>query len=294
MNTLTVTPVDQNKTNETDETNVVSNQEFMEAIFSCLPADVRPVLVGFSGNPATVNKGHWSGYSWLGENAVWIEEDNNYFSLAAFKPDEEGKYARKKIQFNGLYCLMLDDIGSEVDSGKLAVPPSWLLETSTDNYQAGYILEEPITDAQLADKLMKAIIAAELCDPGAGGPTARLARLPVAVNGKYAPIFKCQLRDWHPDLRYSVEALVTGLGLDMSETKKSMQANSVKATAKNASGNVVWQPRPTTNPVIDALLQGGLYKCQLGERKHDITCPWVGEHTGGIDGGTAYFEPSDD
>ena len=37
----------------------------------------------------------------------------------------------------------------------------------------------------------------------------------------------------------------------------------------------------------------GLYKAPLGDGKHDITCPWVQEHTGEINGGTAYFEPDD-
>ena len=37
----------------------------------------------------------------------------------------------------------------------------------------------------------------------------------------------------------------------------------------------------------------GLYKSPLSEGKHDITCPWVHEHTDGLDSGTAYFEPND-
>ena len=42
-----------------------------------------------------------------------------------------------------------------------------------------------------------------------------------------------------------------------------------------------------------ALRNRGLYKAPLGEGKHDITCPWVQEHTGQVDGGTAYFEPDE-
>ena len=37
----------------------------------------------------------------------------------------------------------------------------------------------------------------------------------------------------------------------------------------------------------------GFYKAPLGEGKHDITCPWVKEHTKQADGGTAYFEPDE-
>ena len=37
----------------------------------------------------------------------------------------------------------------------------------------------------------------------------------------------------------------------------------------------------------------GLHKSPLGGGKHDITCPWVAQHTDSVDQGTAYFEPDD-
>ena len=52
-------------------------------------------------------------------------------------------------------------------------------------------------------------------------------------------------------------------------------------------------PKPIENPVIKALKEAGLYKTPLGSGKHDITCPWVNEHTDGVDNGTAYFEPNE-
>ncbi len=45
--------------------------------------------------------------------------------------------------------------------------------------------------------------------------------------------------------------------------------------------------------MLVALRDRGLYKAPLGDGKHDITCPWVTEHTGAVNGGTAYFEPDD-
>ena len=65
------------------------------------------------------------------------------------------------------------------------------------------------------------------------------------------------------------------------------------AQARPVDGDPVWTPRPEENPVVMALRQRGLYKAPLGDGKHDITCPWVKEHTGEVDGGTAYFEPDD-
>lgn len=37
-----------------------------------------------------------------------------------------------------------------------------------------------------------------------------------------------------------------------------------------------------------------MYKNPLGSGVHDITCPWVDQHTGQDDSCTAYFEPSDE
>ncbi len=44
---------------------------------------------------------------------------------------------------------------------------------------------------------------------------------------------------------------------------------------------------------MSALKARGLYKTPLGSGKHDITCPWVREHTDERDTGAAYFEPDE-
>ncbi len=49
-------------------------------------------------------------------------------------------------------------------------------------------------------------------------------------------------------------------------------------------------PSRSDNAEIYALKTLGLYKKPLGNGKHDITCPWVAEHTKERDNGTVYFE----
>jgi hypothetical protein len=171
--------------------------------------------------------------------------------------------------------------------------PSWLLETSPENFQAGYLLREPLTDGLAADRLMNAIVTAGLCDPGASGPRTRLARLPLGVNGKHSPIFSCRLLTWAPELRYSVEELAVGLQLEMIRPRRPQRQERRPAQERPADGDPVWIPPPGENAVLFALKNRGLYKAPLGEGKHNITCPWVQEHTGQVDGGTAYFEPDD-
>ncbi|MAE50888.1 MAG: hypothetical protein CMH27_03680 [Micavibrio sp.] len=52
-------------------------------------------------------------------------------------------------------------------------------------------------------------------------------------------------------------------------------------------------PCPDDNPVISALKARGFYKKELSDDRHELTCPWLHEHTDQIDSGTAYFEPDE-
>lgn len=292
----TVFPPSPMETDKTGETDLVSNGEFLRAVFGDDLADLRPVVVSFTGNPSSMPSKVWFGSPWLGSpdmTANMPGDANNYFSLAVFKPDEAGQYRRQKARFHALHTVMLDDVGSKVAMERLTLPPSWMLETSPGNHQAGYLLREPLTDGLVADKLMNAIVAANLCDPGANGPRARLARLPVAVNGKHSPSFVCRMLTWLPELRYSVEELVDGLQLEMTQAARSKRQSSRTAQERPSDGDPVWIPRPDENAVLVALRNRGLYQAPLGEGKHAITCLWVKEHTGEADGGTAYFEPDD-
>lgn len=275
------------KTDKTSETSAVTNHEFMSTIFRGLPDHARPMVVGFAGNPAKAPS--WAGTAWNGEGHFFDERENNYFSLASFKPDGNGRFRRKKEQFYALHVVTLDDVGTKVDREDVKLSPSWTLETSEGNYQYGYILAEPITNPEDADRLSKAIIDAGLCDKGADGPTARIMRLPVGVNGKRIPAFQCRLEEWNPDRIFTVQQLVEGLGLDMGTPAKSLTKTQA-ARAQN-EGDPIYTPRPQENRVLAGLKKRNHYKAPLGDGKHDITCPWCHEHTGEVDGGTAYFEP---
>lgn len=297
MNTLTTDcSIDAIKTEETDKTDWASNEEFLRVVFGNNSSDARPLLVSFDGNPASAPSKVWFGRPWMNnatEKLIFPENTNNYFSLAVFLPDDAGQYRRQKMRFHALHAIMLDDVGTKVAMEKLTVAPSWLLETSPGNHQAGYLLNDPLTDGNMADRLMHAIVAAGLCDPGANGPRTRLGRLPIAFNGKHEPPFRCRMLEWKPMLRYSVHELVDGLQLEMKQASRPKRQNSLDSHSQSSDDDPVWIPRPEENSVIAALRNHGWHKVPLGGGKHDITCPWVGEHTDGADRGTAYFEPDD-
>lgn len=284
------------ETGETDETaaaSCVGNDAFLQALFAGLSIDVAPVVTSFKGSPATASKGAWYCQRWLPGKSALPADANNYFSLATFRPDDAGEYRRRKSHFAALHVVMLDDIGGKVPMERITLPPTWLLETSPGNHQAGYLLNEPLSDGAAADKLMNAIVAAELCDPGANGPRARLARLPMAVNGKHTPPFACRMVEWAPERRYSVAELVSGLQLEAVLAGRAKAKGTRTSSARPDDGDPVLIPRPDENAVLVALRERGLYKVPLGDGKHDMTCPWVHEHTDAVDGGTAYFEPDD-
>jgi hypothetical protein len=223
--TDTVPPIDTGKTSKTDETYCsVGNDEFLRTVFGAAPPDARPLICSFEGNPETASRDAWFGTDWHNEADIASLAPagaNNYFSLAVFKPDDAGRFRRKKVRFHALHSVMLDDLGTKIDLGRLTLSPSWKLETSPGNHQVGYLLRVPLSDGRAADRLMNAIIAAGLCDPGANGPRARLARLPQGVNAKHAPPFPCRMVEWSPKLRYSADELVDGLQLEIASSKRS-------------------------------------------------------------------------
>ena len=278
------------------ETPVTPNADFLAAIFKGLTGDERPVVVGIKGRIDASTK--WpAGSGWMAGLDTSDRSLNWYFTLSTYLP-EGGVYRRRKQQFHRAFGVMLDDIGTKAAPRERldACPPSYLIETSASNFQAGYLFDEPCADLAQVEALQSALVSAGLCDPGAKGPSARVGRLPVGINGKYAPPQDCRLVEWHPERRYRIEEIVELLELEVVEPAgtrtKTRSRDKAAAIDRNAEADV-YRPRAAENVVLTALRQRGLYKAPLGRGRHDITCPWVHEHTGGVDHGTAYFEPSD-
>ena len=123
--------------------------------------------MSFAGDPASVKGAAWAGHTWDGAGSTLPLSNNNYSSLADFRPEEAGRWRRRKFQFSTLHAIMLDDLGGKIPMERLTLVPTWLIETSSGNYQAGYALRDPIHEGSLADRLMNAVVTAGLCDLGA-------------------------------------------------------------------------------------------------------------------------------
>ena len=281
----------------------ITNADFVAAVFPLLPEGAFAAMCSKNGDPGL---GGWPA-SRADQVAVYLSAaSNNYIGCASFYPGDDGSFKARKTQFASCHFLMLDDLGTKVPLVRLAgFELSWLIETSHGNHQGGIILAEPLTDAAVAIRLLNAVIDSGLCDAGANGPLSRWARMPVAINGKpkYADEdgapFQCRLIEWRPDKRYTPQEIVDQLQLELAPAGRPKKTTKPSAVSGDASRNIsndaddVLTPKAAENPVVAALKARGLYKTPLGSGKHDMTCPWVHEHTEGLDTGAAYFEPDE-
>ena len=287
---LTLSTDEQNQTDLTDVTySAITNEQFLTAIFNDLAEPLRPFVLGFAGKPK--DRKAWGGGAWRsGKTSTENDNQNWYFSLAVFGPCSDG-YHRREKDCVSIYGVMLDDVGTKALTLErlAACPPSYVIETSPGNFQAAYLFTEPQTNLEAVKGLNQSMVEAGLCDPGAKSPATRYGRLPAAINGKTDPAFKCRLVEFHPEHRYGIDEIINRLELAPPKETRKIRAK----TATRQVSDDVYTPRADENEVITALKARGLYKQPLGSGKHDITCPWVHEHTDGVDHGSAYFEPSD-
>lgn len=274
-----------------------TNSAFLAAIFTDLPDGAQPAVTAKAGDP---QEGGWVARLASEVERICPGDRNTYFNCASFKPGNEGTLAAKKDSAAAYHVLVLDDVGTKVDRALIGnVTPTWTLETSPGNYQIGFKLNPPLRDAADVDRFQQKISAAGLTDKGAMG-VARWARLPHGINGKPkytsgGQPFVCRLHDWNPQAAYTsaqlLDALVPPSAKD--DPKPVSAAASLRASRASDIDGKVYVPRASENPVLAAFKEHGLYKRTISAGRHEVTCPWVHEHTDQLDTGAAYFEPGD-
>ncbi|MEY3758802.1 MAG: hypothetical protein RIR39_293 [Pseudomonadota bacterium] len=271
----------------------ISNSDFIGHIFSDLPKNTYAAVCTKSGDPT---KNGWQAKRADLYSNQLASTHNNYLNTSSFRIMDDGLFKVRKENFSVTHFLLLDDFGTKIAFDRLNdFKPSWLIETSPGNFQAGIIFKEPLKNATVVNQLQKAIIEAGLCDPGATGPTNRWARLPMGINGKVkytdelARPFQCKLASFDPQMRYTEEEIVNGLKLTLSAKQPSQK----EVVTKELIPYEIFMPKAALNPVLTKLKEHGLYKNSVSTGKHDITCPWLNEHTDAVDSGSAYFEPND-
>lgn len=279
----------------------VPNEEFLRALAVDLPQGVALAVCSKAGDPTQGG--------WHAQRADHVDQHcpynrNNYVNTAAFWPEADGSVRARQSNFAALVAIVLDDVGTKVPRERLAgIKPSWEIETSPGNFQVGFLLAQPMTDVREATRFQAAFVGAGLCDPGATGAT-RWVRQPVAINDKpkyrnqSGRAWSCKLTVWNPDKRFTGDELLTQLGVTVAN-QSAQKSVDVVADGQSAivqktgrSDTDVYTRKAAENPIVAALTEGGLYKRLISAGKHDVSCPWAGEHTDALDTGAAYFEPS--
>jgi len=272
---------------EAENFNKITNEDFIETMIESLP-EAHPAICMKKGDP---EHGGWVATNYDVYDLDWIPQDtNNYLNCSSFFSAEDGGFNVKKENFAAYHFIMLDDVGSKIPFSRLdGLEPTWVIETSPGNFQMVFVLADPLTNIEEADRLIKSVIDARLSDKGAGG-VSRWARLPNAINGKEkyridGQPFQCKLVEWFPYRRYTVAQLIDFFQLDLANEKP---------TTPPANRTVLPKSEDRVDPIIQKLKERGLYKREKESGIHEITCPWVHEHTDSVDNGTAYFEPTDE
>jgi hypothetical protein len=268
------------QTETTDQTDSgidrVSNHEFMASLFGESFDSAKPLVCSKPGDPAA---GGWMPREWpcpTSDSGL-----NWYFGPGLYEPDSNGHPRAKREHVQAVHVICLDDVGTKADMQLLdALAPTWLIETSPGNYQAGYAFDQPVEDRDYVDQLKQKLIENGLCDPGATGGVARWMRLPVGINGK--PQFgsdgvRCRLVQWEPNNRYSPGEI----------------EDAFLSPPAQASGEQLSIAIDGLNPVISALKTNGQYIRPNGGRRHEIVCPWWEQHSDPSDTRSYYYEPSE-
>lgn len=262
--------------------------EFLDVLAGNLPESERLILCGFGGDPNTAGPSAWKPRPWtLGRELDMPRSWNGYVTVSSFGRAGDGSFRRRGETFAAGRALMVDDVGTKVDpSAVAALPPTIRVETSPNNEQWWYVLEEPERDATRFDGVIRAFISSKLlgADPGMSGVT-RVGRLPTFENAKpkYGG-WTCALRELN-DRRYTIEELLKGFGLAINgrrytreklPTEEALERNRAFAAAYRFLGQRRMLKRHEPDP----------------SGWTEMSCPWVGDHTGGADTGAAIREPA--
>ena len=266
----------------------VTNGQFLSAIFG----EDTPFchVTDFPYDPSNIPKDKHL-IAWKGDyynRYHFGEKTNQYFTISTFYCDDQQQARRRKALYRQTHCLVLDDVREKLSEEAAAkLPrPSWVLETSHGSFQWGYIFDIPVTEASKIDNLNDGLIASELApdgkDPGQRGVT-RYVRLPEGANNKASKLvngqpYPCQMILWEPFNRVTIEQLAAPFVVDLDAVRRESRTDGAADVSDHPLVNI-----PEIIHIKEVRSDG----------RFDIRCPWVNEHTGGDDSGSAVFTNSD-
>ena len=268
---------------------VTQKQSLATDLFSVCPPEGHVLGCAFTSDPHKVAPGRWWCKVLTPESKLYTEprgvKANTYLCVSAFKTER-----RTKDNFVAQLAVMVDDVGGTIPIEKMPgdFPPTWTIETSEGNFQFWYVLQDPIVDRLRAEALVAALQARGLSkadggDTGFSGVT-RLGRANGGLNTKGGRSWKVNGQRTGPLVTQA--ELMEAFGIDEEELTK--KRGRKKADGRGPTGDLELQQALEEDPMIEFLEEQGLIKQIRDDGWLDISCPWLDEHTGGIDDGTAY------
>jgi len=266
-----------------------TNQEFLQALFKEDAPFVH--VTDFIYDPADIPSDQhliaWKG-DWSSRYQFNTGQSNQYFTISIFNPDEKGIARRRKALFLRTRVIVLDDVREKlsIEAAQRLPEPAWILETSPGSEQWGYILAEPCADRGRVENLLDGLVANGLApqgkDPGMKGVT-RYVRLPDGYNTKAAKMingqpYKCRMLEWHPERTTTLELLADPFVVNLDIPRREGRVD--------GAASIPDHPLLQIPDIITI-------KEVRSDGRFDITCPWVSEHTGEDDSGTAIFTNDD-
>jgi hypothetical protein len=215
----------------------VTNAEFAQFILG----DTVGWFTSFTEYPSGEDR-CWKGYSGGAAKAPTNPLSNNYMVISSIR---DPKLGRTGENVAAVHALIIDDVGTKVamDVAQRWSRPSAIIETSPGNAQWWYALATPITDLDLAKRILTAMRGQKVTDPGATVLT-QYARLPVGTNSKpdYPDKPPTTLMEFGRE-RYTADEFIEAIGLVLSE---------IEGSTGVGNGRM---PDITTENVIDLLAQ---------------------------------------
>lgn len=268
----------------------ISNYEFLQTVFG---ADAQWAHVtSFLDDPADIPADR-RGVCWAGgyNQSTYIQpHSNQYYCISTFYADKQtGRAVRRKADFRATHVIVADDVREKLDVAAVErLPaPTFKLRTSPGSEQWGWVLDRVCTDRTMVENLLDGLVERGLApdgkDPGMKGVT-RYVRLPEGVNTKASRVKanggtppRCKMLEWNPTVRVSIEQLARPFNVDLHAERRDTRVD----------GAAELPDHPLLNTFAIHV------KETRSAGRFDITCPWVNDHTGRGDDGSAIFTNAD-
>lgn len=259
----------------------IDNAEFLQAVFGNMEEGETPAVCAFPG--PVEDRQFWTVHTpenptvkqYLSKTA-----SNNYFCVSSVADGPQLR--RRHADIKRTFVIPLDDIGTglgaKVTPAEVPVSPTYIIETSPNNFQYGYVLDVPESDIVTTKVLMKLMAGITGSDDG-GSMAAKLIRLPRGYNAKkkygvLPPPTKLTL--WNPERKFSVDELISAFEIDIDVFNRMYEEDATAITTRQLGPGY-------QDDTLKWLLSRDMLHGDAPDPSgfFTISCPWHETHTDG-------------